>query len=62
MEPHVGCRDYLKIKNLFFLKILFTYLREHEWRGGAEAEREREADTPLSREPNAGLSPKIPTS
>ena len=30
--------------------------REHQWWGGAEGE--READSPLSREPDAGLHPR----
>ena len=47
----------------FFLKILFTYLREreekereHEQMGGQRAE--GEADSSRSREPDAGLHPR----
>ena len=41
----------------FFLKILFIWEREHAG-AEAEAEGEGEADSPLSREPNAGLDPR----
>jgi len=51
------------------LKILFIYVfiylciylfkREREYKPGREAEREGEADSLLSREPNAGLNPRI---
>ena len=45
---------------IFFSKILFIYLREiqkerERERAGGEAEGEGEADSPLSREPDAGL-------
>jgi len=39
---------------LFFKKILFIYLRERK----GEGETEGEADSPLSREPDAGLNPR----
>jgi len=45
----------------FFFKISFIYLRQTDReRAQAEgvAEAEREADSPLIREPNAGLDPK----
>ena len=53
----------------FFIKISFIYLtvrereREREQAGGAAgAEREGEASSPLSREPNTELDPKTPGS
>ena len=55
------------IVGLFFLKILFVYLRERERKsahtngvGGAEGE--GDAGSPLSREPDAGLHPRTPRS
>ena len=39
----------------FFSRILFIYLTERE---NVQAEGEREADSLLSREPNAGLNPR----
>ena len=52
------------IQDALFLKILFIYLRKREstheqW---GEAEREREADSPLSRELDLGLDPRTPGS
>ena len=42
-----------------FLKILFIYLREIEKRRGEQGEEgEGEAESPLSREPDAGLDPR----
>ena len=43
---------------VFVLKILFIYLREStsEYKQGGRAEREGEVDSPLSREPKAGLN------
>ena len=44
----------------FFLKILFSYLTEKEHKQGEQkAEREGEADSLLSREPDAGLHPRV---
>ena len=40
------------------LKIVFIYLRKREHEQGRGAEREAEADSPLSREPDAGLNPR----
>ena len=44
-----------------FIKILFIYLREHK-QGEQPAEGEGEAGSPRSREPDAGLDPRIPGS
>ena len=44
----------------FFFKILFIYLREREHKQGWEEKgAEGEADSPLSREPDEGLDPRI---
>ena len=50
------------MKETLFLRILFIYLfeREHKW--GAGTEGEGEADSLLSREPDAGLDPGTPGS
>ena len=49
---------HYKIKLFYF--ILFERERQHEWRSmsGGEAEGEKEADSPLSREPDVGLDPR----
>ena len=44
------------INHIYFLKD-FIYLRKREHEQGGGAEREGEADSPLSREPNVGLIP-----
>ena len=47
----------------FFLKILFIYLRERAstLKTGGGAEPRGEAGSPLSREPDVGLDPRIMT-
>ena len=50
------------LKFHLFQKILFTYLREREQAQAgraAEGEGEGEADSPLCREPNVGLDPRM---
>ena len=44
---------------LCFLTILFIYLTERAQEGEQQTEGEVEAGSPLSREPNAGLDPRI---
>ena len=47
----------MKFFSHFSKKISFIYLREHEQ--GGRAEGEGKAHSPLSREPNVGLDPRI---
>jgi len=63
MKPYTGLKKkHCKVQiKLFFLKMLFIHLRERERdraEAGREAEGEREADSPLSREPDRGLDPR----
>ena len=62
----MNAHEFYSRFSLFFKKKDFIYLFEgerergrekaHKWGGGAEGE--READFPLSREPNSGLDPR----
>jgi len=56
------CKESYVKENLFifFPKILLIYLRKREQKWGRQ--REREKQTPLSREPNMGLDPRTPRS
>ena len=48
-----------RFAELFFFKILFIYLTERDHKQAErQAEREEEAGSPLSREPDAGLDPR----
>ena len=47
--------------SFFFFKILFIRERAQMHKQG-EGQRERDADSPLSREPYAGLDPRTPGS
>ena len=53
-------KNFILFYLILFLKILFihSWEREHE----QEAEGKREADSPLSREPDVGLDPRTPGS
>ena len=52
------------LHQVLFLKILFIYFRQRHKKKesiskmGGEAKGEGQADSPLSREPNAGLDPR----
>ena len=50
---------YQVFLSFFFLKILFIYLTDRDHRyAGRQREREEEAGSLLSREPDAGLDPR----
>ena len=59
LQQHLTNRDHMSCISFYFLKILFIYLtdRDHK-QAERQAEREGEAGSLLSREPDVGLDPR----